>query len=116
MTGFLLLNGTDVPVVAGTKLTEERVGDIGRVVSLQMRTDTVGVLRVISVITTELTVSEMSAIRAILNSAGTVTVGGTIVGDESPAPAFVVVGPVEIDPVTADAWVMAFELHEAEAQ
>lgn len=117
MTGFLLLNGTDVPVVRGTRLTEERIGDVGRVVDLQMRTDTIGVVRVISVVTTELTKSEMSAIRAILSAPGTVTVGGTIVDDESPGPEFTVVGPVEVDPIDGmEAWVLSFELHEAEAQ
>jgi hypothetical protein len=116
MTGFLLLNGSDVPVVAGTQVTEERIGDIGRVVSLQMRTDTVGTVRVIRTVTTELTAAEKTALQAVLRAAGTVTVGGTIIDDESPAPEFTVVGPVEIDPITADAWVLSFELHEAGGQ
>lgn len=117
MTNFLLINGTDVPVVLGTRITEERIGDVGRVASLQMRSDTVGVVRVLQVVTTELTKSEMATIRAALSAAGNVTVGGTIVEDESPPPGFTVVGGVEVDPVDGmEAWVLSFELHEAEAK
>jgi hypothetical protein len=113
MSGFLTLNGTDVPVVRGTRLTERRHGDIGRTVSSAMRTDTIATIRTLDLRTLELTAAEAATIRAILMTAGTVAVGGTIVGDESPAPDFVVVDDVGAEPVTGDAWILSATLEEA---
>lgn len=111
MSDFLTIGGIPVPVIPSTRIVEQRIGDVGRAFSLKMRSSIRGTPRMIPVQTSELSTSDSLALRAAIGGPGPVAVDGDILGGDGPVD-FVIVGDVDVRPITADWWVLAFELHE----
>ena len=109
---MIVVNGTEV-LLAQARRREPKLGDVDRVLSNKLRTDTTGVVRVISFTTIEMTKTEADALMADLRAAGTVPVTGGLVDDESPAPEFWA-DELELNIVGPAAWVISGRLSEAE--
>lgn len=107
---MLTIDGLAVPVAFSTTYVIEQDGQLTRAFSGRMRNDVAGRFRVIAVQTPELSVSELSALRAKLDQPGPLPCSGDLVG----TPADFHAGPYRVEPISATDWRVSFELFKTE--
>lgn len=108
----LAVNGLTVRLTPDTSVDVEQFGARGRRAYVgEMRSDVRAHHRLFRVTTPMLATADMETLRSTLLGSQPLTVSGDLVSN----PADFHTRRVRVDPVTEDAWVVSFELHETDA-
>lgn len=108
----LAVNGLTVRLTPDTSVDVEQFGARGqRAYVGEMRSDVRAHHRLFRVTTPMLATADMETLRSTLLGTQPLTVSGDLIGTDAECHA----RAVRIEPVTADAWIVSFELHESAA-
>lgn len=108
----IALNGTDVQIARDTSYDVQDFGDEGqRAYVGEMRSDVRAHHRMLRVTTPMLATADKNTLVTILLGTQPLTVTGDMVGTSADFHA----RSIFVEPITADAWIVSFELHETDA-
>lgn len=107
---LLTIGDLDVRLAPGTAYEVEAWGDAGRSVAGEMRADVRAHHRAFRITTPILSTTDMEALRDALLATPPLDVSGDVIGD----PSTFHPRRIRLQPITAEDWVVSFELHESE--